>query len=76
MTKQEQLAEYSIQDIIEYIVNDEGIEYDCAMQKFFSSATFDKLMDMETGLYRESSAYVYCLYCDEIKNGNFNQNEI
>ncbi len=31
MTKQEQLMEYSIQDIIEYIVQDFGLEYDHAM---------------------------------------------
>lgn len=76
MTVQEQLAEYSIQDIIEYIVLDNNIEYDLAMQKFFSSETFDKLMDIETGLYRESSAYVYDMYCYEVSNGYFLQNEI
>ena len=76
MTVQEQLAEYSIQDIIEYIVLDNNIEYDLAMQKFFSSETFEKLMDSETELYRESSAYVYGLYCDELNNGCFVQNEI
>ena len=52
MTKQEQLMEYSIQDIIEYIVQDFGLEYDHAMQIFYNSQTFDKLMDIETGLYR------------------------
>ncbi len=76
MTVQEQLAEYSIQDIIEYIVLDNNIEYDLAMQKFFLSETFEKLMDSETELYRESSAYVYGLYCDEVNNGCFVQNEI
>lgn len=34
MTKQEQLIEYIIQDIIEYIVMDLRIEYDIAMQLF------------------------------------------
>lgn len=59
MTKQEQLIEYIIQDIIEYIVMDLRIEYDIAMQLFYNSQTFDKLTDIETGLYLESSAYVY-----------------
>lgn len=76
MTIQEQLTEYNIQDIIDYIVTDDGIEYDLAMQKFFSSETFEKLMDIRTELYRESSAYIYCLYCDEVQNGRFIQNEI
>jgi len=47
MTKQEQLMEYSIQDIIEYIVQDFGLEYDHAMQIFYNSHTFDKLMDID-----------------------------
>ena len=76
MTKKEQLMEYSIQDIIEYIVQDFGIEYDKAMQLFYSSQTFDKLMDAETGLYLESSAYVYGIFQDERNFGNLIQTEI
>lgn len=70
MTKQEQLMEYNIQDIIEYIVKDLQIEYDKAMQFFYGSQTFDRLLDIETGLYLESSAYVYGLFQDE---RNFNR---
>lgn len=76
MTKQEQLVEYQIQDIIEYIVIDTQIEYDKAMQIFYNSQTFDKLTDYETGLYLESSAYVYGLFQDERKFGRLIQVEI
>lgn len=76
MTKQELLMEYSIQDIIEYIVKDLRIEYDKAMQLFYSSKTFDKLTDVDTGLYLESSAYVYTIFQDEINFGNIIQAEI
>lgn len=76
MTKQEQLVEYQIQDIIEYIVIDTQIEYDKAMQIFYNSQTFDKLTDYETGLYLESSAYVYGLFQDERRFGRLIQAEI
>ncbi|WP_300846885.1 hypothetical protein [uncultured Acetatifactor sp.] len=76
MTKQEQLIEYNIQDIIEYIVQDFRIEYDQAMLIFYNSRTFDKLMDIETGLYLESSAYVYGIFQDERNFGNLIQTEI
>lgn len=76
MTKQEQLIEYIIQDIIEYIVMDLRIEYDIAMQLFYNSQTFDKLTDIETGLYLESSAYVYDIFQDERKFGKLIQAEI
>lgn len=76
MTKHEQLIEYNIQDIIEYIVQDFRIEYDQAMHVFYNSQTFDKLMDVETGLYLESSAYVYEIFQDERNFGNLIQSEI
>ncbi|MCM1188733.1 MAG: hypothetical protein NC541_05510 [bacterium] len=76
MTKQKQLIEYSIQDIIEYIVEDIQIEYDEAMNLFYNSQTFDKLTDVETGLYLESSAYVYGIFQDEMRFGKIVQMEI
>lgn len=69
MSKQEQLAEYITQDIVGYIMEDEHIDMISAMHRFFSSMTYDKLTDPETGLYRESSAYVYSMYCDECLSG-------
>ena len=76
MTKQEQLIEYIIQDIIEYIVQDRHIDFDQAMNFFYNSETFNKLTDSETGLYLESSAYVYGIYQDERNFGKFVQLEI
>lgn len=68
--------EYNIQDIIEYMVRDTGMEYDQAMQIFYNSQTFDKLMDFETGLYLESSAYVYGIFQGERNFGSLMQTEI
>ena len=76
MSKQEQLIEFVIQDVVEMITNDQGIEYDEAMNKFYSSEVFEKLQNHETGLYRESSAYVYDLSRDEMNFGHIVQAEI
>lgn len=76
MNKQEQLIEYAIQDIINLIVINQEIEYDEAMNKFYNSEVFEKLEDEETGLYLESSAYVYDLFCDEMNFGHIIQAEI
>ncbi len=76
MTKQEQLMEYNIRDIIEYMIHDFQIEYDEAMHLFYSSQTFDKLTDIETGLYLESSAYAYGIFQDEVNFGKLIQAEI
>ena len=43
------------------ISTDRSIEYDEAMNKFYNSEVFEKLIDKETGLYLESPEYVYDL---------------
>lgn len=67
------LTELNIQDIVAYIAEDSGIEYDVAIDRFYCSETFLKLTDRETGLYRESAAYIYELYKAEIANGKLTQ---
>lgn len=60
MTEQQQeMIEYTAQEVIAYIVEDEKISMEEAMKKFYLSDTFKKLEDAETGLYLNGSAYVY-----------------
>ncbi len=68
MSKQSQLMEYITQDIIAFLVEDLGIGMIEAMHQFYSSKTYELLMDQESGLYLEGSAYVYSILQDE-KNG-------
>lgn len=76
MSIQAQLVEYMIQDIVELITTDQELEYDEAMNKFYNSEVFEKLQDEETGLYKESPAYVYGLFKDEMNFGSIVQAEI
>ena len=76
MCKQSQLIEYIIQDIIDMFTTDQNIEYDEAMNKFYNSEVFEKLQDKDTGLYLESSEYVYDLFKDELNFGHIVQAEI
>jgi hypothetical protein len=63
---QKALIEYSSADIINYLMEDKRIPLDSAMNIFYNSALFEKLQDVETGLYLEGSAYVYEFLKDEI----------
>ena len=76
MSKQDQLIEYIIQDIVDMLAIDQYIEYDEAMNKFYNSKVFEKLQDKETGLYLESSEYIYDLFKDEMNFGHIIQAEI
>ena len=76
MSKQDQLIEYIVQDIVDMLAIDQNIEYDEAMNKFYNSEVFEKLQDKETGLYLESSEYIYDLFKDEMNFGHIIQAEI
>ena len=76
MNEKKQLIEFLVQDVVEMISKDMQIDYEDAMNYFYESQIFDKLQDVNTGLYRESSAYVYDLYKDELNFGHIVQAEI
>ena len=76
MGKRSQLIEYIIQDIVDMLATDQNIEYDEAMNMFYNSEVFEKLLDQETGLYLESSGYIYDLFRDERNFGHIVQAEI
>ena len=76
MSKQDQIIEYIVQDIVDMLATDQNIEYDEAMNKFYNSEVFEKLQDKETGLYLESPEYIYDLFKDEMNFGHIIQAEI
>ena len=76
MNKKKYLIEYIIQDVIAFIIEDKNIELEDAMNQFYNSTVFEKLQDIETGLYLESSAYVYDMLKNEIENGRLIQKEL
>ncbi|MDR3337163.1 MAG: hypothetical protein LBT16_08170 [Treponema sp.] len=77
MTKQQQwIIKYIVHDIIGYIMEDSGSTLAEAMNRFYTSEVFEKLQDIETGLYSEGSGYVYDLYKIERQYGKLIQLEV
>jgi predicted transcriptional regulator len=70
------LKEFLIADVVTFIMEDTRVSADEAMARFYNSQVFERLEDAGTGLYRESSAYVYELYKDECKYGRLVQMEM
>lgn len=75
MDAKKALIEGITQDLIIFLVEDKGVTIEAAMGSLYSSVTFEKLSNPDTGLYRESSAYVYELLKDELKEGALIQKE-
>jgi hypothetical protein len=76
LKKLKSLIEGVTQDLVIFLVEDEKLDIEAAMDKVYNSTLFDKLCDSETGLYRESSGYCYSLLKDELIDGEFVQKEI
>jgi hypothetical protein len=70
------LAEGVTQDLAAFLLEDENLSVEAALDRVYNSVLFDKLSDRQTGLYRESSAYCYSLLKDELLNGKFVQAEV
>lgn len=70
------MLKYRISDVVEMIAEELKVDSIEAMNMFYNSEVFEKLTDFETGLYSESSAYVFDLYRDELKFGKMVQLEI
>ena len=76
MGKEQQMIEYMVQDLVEMLTETQSIEYDVAMRTIYDSQLYEKLIDIETGLYRESPSYVYGLLQDELNFGHIVQAEV
>ncbi len=76
MGKEQQMIEYMVQDLVEMLTETQSIEYDVAMRIIYDSQLYEKLIDIETGLYRESPSYVYGLLQDELNFGHIVQAEV
>ena len=62
------LVEGITKDIVCFLM-EEGYELNEALGVFYNSETFAKLTDEETGLYIESSSFVYEILKSELKYG-------
>ena len=67
--KVQYLVEGITKDIIAYLMKDNNLDLPSAVSLFYNSETFEKLSDESTGLYIESSAYVYEILKVELKMG-------
>ena len=54
-------------DVMQMLMNDQGMNLETAMTSFYKSRTFALLERAETGLYYQSPVYVYDVLCEEIE---------
>lgn len=72
--KAQYLIEGITKDIVAYLMDDNDMDLSAAISLFHNSETFEKLSDEQTGLYIESSPYVYEIFKSELKFGKIVDN--
>ena len=65
---QKQMIEFSTMDLVEAVALSRKLPLPKAMEIVYKSPFFMKLQDPETGLYRESKAYLIRQFNQEISN--------
>lgn len=75
MDAKKELIEGITQDVIKFLCEEKSLSIEESMNAVYNSLIFDKLADVETGLYKESSSYIYELIVDELKYGKLIQKE-
>jgi DNA-binding PadR family transcriptional regulator len=70
-----ELIEGITQELIKFLCEDEDYSIDQAMEIVYNSKIFEKISDVETGLYKESPSFIYELLKDELNDGFIIQKE-
>lgn len=69
MTDQQLLIEGITKELIAYLMEDYHLDLHTALRRLYNPDTFAKLLDERTGLYIQSSGYVYDFLQQELKEG-------
>ena len=56
-------------ELVEYVIEDFGMDLATAMRMVYNSTTYSKLTELATGLYYQSPGYVYDDLKHELTNG-------
>ncbi len=60
------MKEDIVKDMISRLMEERGLSMQGAFDKVYNSRLFEKLSDPKTGLYFQSSGYVYSYLLDEL----------
>ena len=63
------LIAYTIDRMTEFLIEDHNLSIATALQFIYNSDTYQKLNQIETGLYEQSPSYVYELLDKEYRTG-------
>ena len=58
----------NVEALVSYLQDDFGMPIAEAFDKVYNSRIYEKMIDRRTGLYLQSSAYIYCYLKEEMES--------
>ena len=65
MTRESYMIEEMTKDMVRLLREEQGLSLEDALRCVYTSDTYDKLVNLNTGLYYQSTAYIYSLLMQE-----------
>ena len=69
MSKEQFMIEDLVKDLVLKLIEDRKVSLSTALGLVYNSDTYEKILDMETGLVSQSTAYVYAILSRELSLG-------
>lgn len=69
MSKEQFMIEELVKDLVLKLIEDRKITMVEALGLVYNSDTYEKILDLETGLFSQSTAYVYEILARELTEG-------
>lgn len=63
------MIEELVKDLVLKLMENRKMSMSEALDTIYNSDTYEKVLDLETGLFAQSTAYVYCILERELKEG-------
>ena len=73
MSKESFMIEELIKDLVLKLMEEQGMSMLGALDTVYNSDTFEKIQDLETGLFSQSTPYVYAILQRELKYGKITE---
>ena len=69
MSRESFMIEELVKDLVLKLMEEQKMSMNDALDAVYNSDTYEKILDLETGLFAQSTAYVYAILQRELKVG-------
>lgn len=69
MSKESFMIEELVKELVLKLIEEQQMSMNDALDTIYNSDTYEKIQDLETGLFSQSTAYVYAILQRELKEG-------